>query len=115
MSKAIRKARERTETEVPQLLSGAGAIDPNKKTCLYTSTGGAQALTLRNGKIRGQRIRIVHAVDGGSGVLTHGANVQLGPGTITAVTLTNVREWVELEWNGTVWNIIGCSPVAIVS
>jgi hypothetical protein len=117
MSKRLRKARERTESETAQSLSGAGAINPDVKTCLFTSTGGAQALTLAASRIHGHRIRIVHVVDGGSGVLTHGANVQLGPGTITAITLTNVQEWVELEYSKVTskWNIVGCSPVAIVS
>jgi hypothetical protein len=91
MAKRLRKNRERAEREMPQLLSGAGAIDPNYKTCLFTSTGASQALTLRNGKVIGQRIRIVHAVDGGSGVLTDGAALNLGPGTITTITLTNAR------------------------
>lgn len=115
MAKRIRRARDRRERESPQLLSGAGAIDITKKTTLFTSTGGAQALTLADGKIVGFRKRIVHAVDGGSGVLTDGAALNLGPGTITAITLTNVREWVELEWDGTNWNIIAASPISIVS
>jgi len=100
-----------------QSLSGAGAVNLTTRTTMVTSTGGAQALTLADGTaaLVGFRKRIVHAVDGGSSVLTDGASLNLGPGTITAITLTNAREWVELEWDGTNWNIVGCSPVGIVS
>jgi hypothetical protein len=104
MSKAIRKARERTETEAAGTSSGAGVVDPNRKTHLATSTGAAQALTLRDGRIKGQRIRIVHVVDGGSVRLTAGAALHLRQATIT---LADVRDWIELEWTGSQWELVG--------
>lgn len=82
--------------------SGAGAISVNKYITLYTSTGDAQALTLADGTKAGQMKRIVHLVDGGSGVLTP-ANAS----GFTTITFTNVNESAELMWNGSDWVIIG--------
>lgn len=92
----------------PQALSGAGAIDHTTLTTLFTSTGAAQALTLADGTqaMRGFRKRVIHAVDGGSGVITAGAALHLGQ-SIATITFTNVRDWCELEWDGTNWNVIG--------
>lgn len=53
----------------PQALSGAGAVNLTTLTTKFTSTGASQALTLANGT-NGQLKIIVHAVDGGSGILT---------------------------------------------
>ena len=96
-----------------QVLSGAGAIDHVSHTTLFTSTGAAQALTLADGTtpMIGFRKRIIHAVDGGSGVITAGAALHLGH-SIATITFTNVRDWVELEWDGTNWNVIGYSGVS---
>jgi hypothetical protein len=104
-----------SQQEVPGTLSGAGAIDPQRKTTYFTSTGSAQALTMVDGQFYGQRVKVVHIKDGGSGVL---ANKSDGTGakltaSLGSVTLTNVFESVELEWDGSVWNPIDCCPVAI--
>lgn len=87
-------------------LSGAGAIDLTKKTILFTSTGAGQALTIAAGEL-GQRIRIVHKVDGGSGVLTGTFDPAL-----TSITLTTVRASVELEMTAVGWAIIGYTGVS---
>lgn len=94
----------------PQLLSGAGAIDLTKRTTLYTSTGGGQALTLADSTETGQRKTIVHHVDGGSGVITAGGSLHLGA-SIATITFTNVRDWVELEWDATNWNVVAYGGV----
>ena len=105
---AKRSYLHRVSRRTWHLLSGAGAIDITVPTTLYTSTGAAQALTLADGNVSqiGFRKRILHAVDGGSGVLTAGGALHLG-NSIATITLTNVRDWVELEWDGTSWFVIG--------
>jgi len=97
-----------------QSLSGAGAINLTTPTTYYTSTGGSQALTLADSTVVGQRKRIVHVVDGGSGVITAGGSLHLA-NSVATITFTNAREWAELEWNGSAWVVIGCSPVSIVA
>lgn len=73
-------------------LSGAGAIPITTSLVKFTSTGGAQALTLANG-VDGQRLTIVHDVDGGSGILT--PTTKTG---FSAVTFTNVGDTVDLVY-----------------
>lgn len=91
-----------------EALSGAGAVSPNITTTRLTSTGVGQAITLADGTAKGQRKRVIHAVDGGSMVLTP---AHLSDG-LTTITFTNVRDWVELEWNGSAWDVVaytGCT------
>lgn len=98
-----------------QDLSGAGAIDPTKSLIRFTSTGAGQALTLADWTGRGNpEFTILHVVDGGSGVLTAGGALHLTTGVAT-ITLTNRWEWVRLRWTGALYDIVGCSPVAIVA
>ena len=92
------KLRARKERNHCQRLSGAGAVSLTVPTTRCTSTGATQALTLADGKIIGQRKRIVHAVDGGSVVLTAGAALHLGD-SLATITLAAVRDWIELEWD----------------
>lgn len=83
-------------------LSGAGAVSVSKDTTKYTSTGVAQALTLADGA-DGQIKRILHVVDGGSGVLT--PTTKTG---FSTVTFTNAGESVTLEFVATQgWIVIG--------
>jgi hypothetical protein len=83
-------------------LSGAGAIVVTKDTTKYTSTGDAQALTLADGS-DGQIKRIMHVVDGGSGVLT--PTTKTG---FSTVTFTNAGDSVTLEFVTTQgWIVIG--------
>ena len=97
-----------------QSLSGAGAIDLTKGLTRFTSTGAGQALTIADGSYIGQEHVIVHVADGGSGLLTAGGALHLTPG-IATITLTNAWEWVRLRWTGSVWDVVGCSPVAIIA
>lgn len=89
-----------------QTLTGAGALDLNTPTTYFVSTGAAQAISIGDGLHDGQRKRIVHVIDGGSGVITP----DLG-GNLTDCTLTSIRDWVELEWDsaGEAWYVIGYS------
>jgi hypothetical protein len=73
-------------------LSGAGAIPITTSLVKFTSTGGSQALTLANG-VDGQRLTIVHDVDGGSGVLT--PTTKTG---FSTVTFTNAGDTVSLVY-----------------
>lgn len=88
----------------PQALSGAGAVNVTTLATLFTSTGGAQALTLADGTRAGQLKFICHVVDGGSGVLTPTTATNF-----TTVTFTNVYDWVALIWSGTAWRPLAYS------
>lgn len=94
----------------PQALSGAGALNLTSLVTLFTSTGGAQALTLANGTHTGQLKLLHHTVDGGSGVLT-----PTTVGNFATITVTNVHEWALLQWSGTAWNVIAASPLTVIA
>jgi hypothetical protein len=93
-----------------QSLSGAGAVNLTTATTRYTSTGAAQALTLADATVTGHKKRIIHCVDGGSGVLTAGGALHLAD-SIATITFTNVRDWVDLEWNGSAWAVTAYAGV----
>ena len=112
MLKLNKIQRRFVNQEAAGTLSGAGAIDPLKKTTYFTSTGSAQALTMADGTYYGQRTTIVHIKDGGSGVLTQTSGAKLNAG-LGSVTLTNAFESVTLEWDGSVWNPVICCPVTV--
>lgn len=82
-----------------QTLSGAGAVDVTNTLTSLTTTGAAQALTLANGTV-GQVKIIVHAVDGGSAVLT--PTTKIGFSTIT---FTGVGESASLVYTSAGWAI----------
>lgn len=88
-----------------QSLSGAGAVDQTLPVTLFTSTGASQALTLADGT-HGQIKTIVHAVDGGSGILTPATKTGYTTVTFTAagdtVTLMflTTRGWVVIASRG---------------
>lgn len=81
-----------------QNLSGAGAVNITTEYTAFTSSGAAQALSLADGVVNGQRKIIMHVVDGGSGVLTP-TNLTGG----TNITFTTVGEVAELVFSGTSW------------
>lgn len=83
-----------------QALSGAGAVNVTAYLTKYTSTGAAQALTLASGTQIGQRKKVSHVVDGGSGVLTA---VYVGG---TTITFTTVGEFADLLWTGAAWAVL---------
>jgi hypothetical protein len=87
-------------TVAAQALSGAGAVNVTSYLTKYTSTAGAEALTLAAGTQIGQRKRVSHVVDGGSGVLT--ATFVGG----TTITFTTVAEYADLMWTGTAWAVL---------
>lgn len=92
----------------PQALSGAGAVNVTTSSTAFTSTGGAQALTLANGT-NGQIKTIAHVSDGGSGVLT--PTTKSGFSTIT---FTNVGDAVTLQYFTTAgWIIVGQNGVTV--
>ena len=82
-----------------QALSGAGAVNLTTPITSLTTTGAAQALTLANGTV-GQVKIIVHAVDGGSAVLT--PTTKIGFSTIT---FTGVGESASLVYTSAGWAI----------
>ena len=90
-----------------QSLSGAGAVDVTTLVTPLTSTGAAQALTLADGTA-GQIKVIVHAVDGGSAVLT--PTTKIGFSTIT---FTAVGDSVTLAYVSTGWAVVGSKGVTI--
>jgi len=89
-----------------QNLTGAGAVDVISAVTLFTSTGAGQALTLANGT-HGQIKTIIHAADGGSGVLT--AVTKTGWNTYT---FTTVGDTLTLQYlTGLGWVVIGFFPL----
>jgi hypothetical protein len=97
-----------------QALSGAGAVNLTTPVTRFTSTGAAQALTLADGTVAGHRKRIIHVLDGGSGVLTAGGSLHLGD-SLATITLATVWDWVELEWqnSNTSWNVVGWAGAGV--
>jgi len=85
--------------------AGAGALPITASVILYTSVGGAEALTLADGA-EGQQLKIVHIVDGGSGVITP-TNLLAG----TAITLTDAGDSVDLVFAGAQWVVIGAATL----
>lgn len=84
-----------------QSLSGAGAVNITTATTKLTTTGSAQALTLANGAT-GQFKTIIHAVDGGSAVLT--PTTKTG---FTTITFTNAGDSATLQYMATQgWMIV---------
>lgn len=84
-----------------QSLTGAGAIAGNVISTKLTSTGASEAVTLPNG-VDGQIKTIVHAVDGGSMVLT--PTTKTG---YTTITFTNAGESALLQYFTTIgWVIL---------
>lgn len=90
-----------------QSLSGAGAVDITNAFTSLTTTGAAQALTLADGFVGELKI-IVHAVDGGSAVLT--PTTRIG---FSTVTFTNVGDSVSLIYTSAGWAIVGSRGVTI--
>lgn len=90
-----------------QSLSGAGAVDITNAFTSLTTTGAAEALTLANGSV-GELKVIVHAVDGGSAVLT--PTTKIGFSTIT---FTAVGDSATLIYTSAGWAIIGSRGVTI--
>lgn len=90
-----------------QSLSGAGAVDVTNLVTSLTTTGAAQALTLADGTAGEMKI-IVHAVDGGSAVLT--PTTKIGFSTIT---FTAVGDSVMLVYTSAGWAIVGSRGVTI--
>jgi hypothetical protein len=87
-------------TAAAQALSGAGAVNVTSFLTKFTSTGAAQALTIASGTQIGQRKKVYHVVDGGSGVLT---GVFVGG---TTITFTTAGEIAELMWTGASWAVL---------
>jgi hypothetical protein len=87
--------------DTPQSLSGPGEINATTNITEYTSTGGAEALTIANGTEDGQIKYVCHIVDGGSGVLT-GANL-----AGTSVTFTDDGDACTLLWTNSLWYVVG--------
>jgi hypothetical protein len=94
-------------TGTVQSLSGAGAVNLTTLLTSLTTTGSAQALTLANGTV-GQIKIIVHAVDGGSAVLT--PTTKIGFSTIT---FTAVGDSAALIYTATGWAVFGSQGASI--
>ena len=90
-----------------QSLSGAGAVNVTDAFTSLTTTGASQALTLANGSFGEVKI-IVHAVDGGSAILT--PTTKIGFSTIT---FTAVGDAVTLIYTSAGWAVIGSKGVTI--
>jgi len=87
----------------PTTRSGPGAIPITAPTCLLTTTGTGDALTVADGTYTGQRLTIKCVADGGTGVITQTTGAKLRA-VVATITFTAVGDWVVLEWSGTLWN-----------
>lgn len=90
-----------------QSLSGAGAVDITNAFTSLTTSGVSQALTLANGAV-GELKYIVHAVDGGSAVLT--PTTKIGFSTITFAA---AGDSVTLIYTSAGWAILASYNVTI--
>lgn len=90
-----------------QSLSGAGAVDVTNAFTSLTTSGVSQALTLANGVV-GELKYIVHAVDGGSAVLT--PTTKIG---FSTVTFAAVGDSVTLIYTSAGWAILASYNVTI--
>ena len=90
-----------------QSLSGAGAVDVTNAFTSLTTSGVSQALTLANGVVGEMKI-IVHAVDGGSAVLT--PTTKIG---FSTVTFAAVGDSVTLIYTSAGWAILASYNVTI--
>lgn len=96
--------------EVADTLSGAGAVPITRPVCKLTSTGSGQAITLANGT-DGQQLKIIHAVDGGSMVLT----ATTKSGWTTSITFTNVADNVTLQYFTTLgWVVLSSKGATVI-
>lgn len=85
--------------------SGAGAISTTVLTSYWTSTGASQALTLADGE-EGQFKIIIHAVDGGSLVITP-TNFALAAPASASVSLVAAGDNIVLQFVKGAWWLIG--------
>jgi hypothetical protein len=90
-----------------QSLSGAGAVDITNAFTSLTTSGVSQALTLADGVVGEMKV-IVHAVDGGSAVLT--PTTKIGFSTITFAA---VGDSVTLIYTSAGWAILASRGVTI--
>ena len=90
-----------------QSLSGAGAVDITNAFTSLTTSGLSQALTLADGVVGEMKV-IVHAVDGGSAVLT--PTTKIGFSTITFAA---VGDSVTLIYTSAGWAILASRGVTI--
>jgi len=98
-----------TVRSAPSTLSGAGAIPITSATCLFTSTGAGNALTLADGTRVGQRLKVIHTVKGASGT---GVISPAHPGNFATATITALKDGVDFEWTGSVWNVVSYTGTA---
>lgn len=79
---------------------GAAALTPEISD--ITSTG-ADVITLVDGTYIGQKKTLIHAVDGGSAIVTPATTL----GAWSTITLLVVGDTCQLQWNGTGWVALG--------
>lgn len=90
--------------------SGAGAISLECKTSYWTSTG-ANALTLADGS-EGQIKTVIHAVDGGSLVITP---ANFGGATSATATLATAGDSITFEFIKGAWWVTAFNSNAAVT
>lgn len=85
--------------------SGAGAISTAVLTSYWTSTGASQALTLADGE-EGQFKIIIHAVDGGSLVITPTNFAAAAPSSVS-ISLVAAGDNILLQFVKGNWWLLG--------
>lgn len=86
-------------------LSGSGAIQVGRPRVYLESLTGADATTLADGE-EGDRMLIIHTVDGGASTLTP-TNLRGG----TTITFTNVDEYALIEFASGEWTFLAGDAV----
>lgn len=87
---------------VEAVAGGGGAAALTPEISDITSTG-ADVITLANGTYIGQKKTLIHAVDGGSAIITPATTV----GAWSTCTLLAAGDTCQLQWNGTGWVALG--------
>ena len=87
----------------------SGVIDPIKANTMVTSAG-AHTMTLADGVYVGQKKKIIITSVAAGTITITPANFSDG----TSMTMAEIRDSVELIWDGSNWNITQASGVAII-
>lgn len=101
-------SRDTPITGTVAVIADALAIPITHRNVMKTTGGDAEALTLADGAVIGQRLNIVLAVDGGgTGTLT-----PTTPKGFATIVFADAGDIVDLEWTSAGWILVGSAGVA---
>lgn len=95
-----------------ETVSAAGALSVYTRTSLLSPTG-TMAMTLASGRYAGQR-KTIRMIGGASTPIANVAGAFTTDGTATTSAQFNAAaDQLELEWNGTAWQVLGNTSVTL--